>query len=50
MTTDSGIIHSQPPAQSRYDNNMDCTWRIHAPAGKVIRLTSNWFNVEQDGT
>nr|XP_011447092.3 zinc metalloproteinase nas-39-like [Crassostrea gigas] len=50
MTTDSGIIHSQPPAQSRYDNNMDCTWRIHAPAGKVIRLTSDWFNVEQDGT
>uniref|UniRef100_K1QQC8 Tolloid-like protein 2 n=1 Tax=Magallana gigas TaxID=29159 RepID=K1QQC8_MAGGI len=50
LTTDSGIIHSQPPAQSRYDNNMDCTWRIHAPPGKVIRLTSNWFNVEQDGT
>lgn len=46
----SGIIYSQSPAKSRYGNIMDCTWRIHVPAGKVIRLTSNWFNVEPNGT
>ncbi|XP_061196173.1 dorsal-ventral patterning tolloid-like protein 1 [Saccostrea echinata] len=47
LTTNNGLINSQSQG-SRYHNNADCTWRIHAPVGKVIRLTSTYFNLEAD--
>ncbi|XP_033756765.1 suppressor of tumorigenicity 14 protein-like isoform X2 [Pecten maximus] len=51
LTSNYGRILSQSgygSSSSKYGNNNDCTWRINAPTGKVIRLTSANFHLEAD--
>ncbi|XP_021351138.1 suppressor of tumorigenicity 14 protein homolog [Mizuhopecten yessoensis] len=51
LTSNYGRIISQSgygSSLSNYGNNQDCTWRINAPTGKVIRLTSADFHLEDD--
>jgi len=52
LTHNNGVITSQPQftANSYYQPNSHCTWRIHATAGNVIRLSSSVFNLEDDRT
>ncbi|XP_060066889.1 suppressor of tumorigenicity 14 protein homolog [Ylistrum balloti] len=51
LNSNYGRILSQSgygSSSSEYGNNKDCTWRINAPTGKVIRLTSTHFHLEAD--
>jgi len=41
----AGTITS-PNHPSNYPNNMDCSWRITAPEGKIIRLNVSSFQME----
>lgn len=50
LTTNHGHIdsHADYDGTTTYVNNAQCSWRIHAPAGKVVRLSTTSFDLETD--
>eukprot|EP00794_Sanderia_malayensis_P017800 gene17800-19576_t len=47
LTASSGVVTS-PGYPAKYPNNMDCNTKITVPFGKVIQLTFNTFDVEDE--
>ena len=49
LSSSSGGTLRSPLYPSNYSNNMMCTWKITAPRGSRLRLTFNYFKL-QDGS
>lgn len=50
LTHNNGFIdsHADYDGTTTYLDNSQCSWRIHAPAGKVVRLSTSSFDLETD--
>ncbi|XP_019619754.1 PREDICTED: seizure 6-like protein [Branchiostoma belcheri] len=48
LTAPTGGPVTSPNYPSNYGNNQDCEWLINVPAGSLIRLTFDSFDLEED--
>ena len=43
--TEAQGVFTSPGYPNRYEDNLNCTWTITAPPGKIIQLTFNFFTL-----